>query len=215
MSTTTGERKRTIKSAEERRQDIISAALALFLEKGFGDTAVGDIASAAGVATGTVYLYFPSKDQILIALHEEFQQGMAAHIMEVATDMIERMESGEAIDHHEPIDTVLDAMARYSQEKRDFAEVCMRHLPSDLAGAVADGEQRFVQLLTSVLEQSTSKGIFHTSDPEMFAHLINGAMTWTFGGWAAFGHPEDLDRLVRAAKEFLYKALAPEPQPAS
>ena len=215
MSGTAVDRKRIIKSADERRQDIVQAALGLFLEKGFGDTTVGDIASAAGVATGTVYLYFPSKDHILIALHDEFHEGMAAQIMEVATDMIERMESGEAIDHHEPIDTVLDAMARYSQEKRDFAEVCMRHLPATLAGSIADVEQRFVTLLKSVLEQSTSKGIFHTSDPEMFAHLINGAMTWTFGGWAAFGHPEDLDRLVRAAKEFLYKALAPEPQSAS
>lgn len=215
MSGTAVDRKRIIKSADERRQDIVQAALGLFLEKGFGDTTVGDIASVAGVATGTVYLYFPSKDHILIALHDEFHQGMAAQIMEVATDMIERMESGEAIDHHEPIDTVLDAMARYSQEKRDFAEVCMRHLPATLAGSIADVEQRFVTLLKSVLEQSTSKGIFHTSDPEMFAHLINGAMTWTFGGWAAFGHPEDLDRLVRAAKEFLYKALAPEPQSAS
>ncbi|MBW3589423.1 MAG: TetR/AcrR family transcriptional regulator [Actinobacteria bacterium] len=215
MSGTAVDRKRIIKSADERRQDIVQAALGLFLEKGFGDTTVGDIASAAGVATGTVYLYFPSKDHILIALHDEFHQGMAAQIMEVATDMIERMESGEAIDHHEPIDTVLDAMARYSVEKRDFAEVCMRHLPATLAGSIADVEQRFVTLLKSVLEQSTSKGIFHASDPEMFAHLINGAMTWTFGGWAAFGHPEDLDRLVRAAKEFLYKALAPETQSAS
>ncbi len=215
MSSTAVDRKRVIKSADERRLDIVQAALGLFLEKGFGDTTVGDIASVAGVATGTVYLYFPSKDHILIALHDEFHQGMAAQIMEVATDMIERMESGEAIDHHEPIDTVLDAMARYSEEKRDYAEVCMRHLPATFAGSMAEVEQRFVTLLTSVLEQSTSRGIFHTSDPEMFAHLINGAMTWTFGGWAAFGHPEDLDRLVKAAKEFLYKALAPEPQSAS
>lgn len=63
--------KRVSKSPEERRLELMEAAEALFSEKGFGATMIRDIVKSLGVAQGTFYNYFKSKDEILIALLEK------------------------------------------------------------------------------------------------------------------------------------------------
>src|SRR5207249_8540657 len=65
-------RKRVLKSPEDRRQEILDAAVKVFGEKGVSRATVADIAEAAGVAKGTVYLYFGSKEQLLGALRDRF-----------------------------------------------------------------------------------------------------------------------------------------------
>ena len=54
--------------AEARPDEVLDAALALFVEKGFAATRVEDIAVRAGLSKGAVYLYFPSKEAILEGL---------------------------------------------------------------------------------------------------------------------------------------------------
>lgn len=54
--------------AADRPDEVLDAALALFIEKGFAATRVEDIATRAGLSKGSVYLYFPSKDAVLEAL---------------------------------------------------------------------------------------------------------------------------------------------------
>ena len=69
-------------SREDKRRRIIDAAVEVFAAKGFFGARVSEIAEAAGVADGTIYLYFKSKDDILISLFEEKMQ-----------DIIERLYS--------------------------------------------------------------------------------------------------------------------------
>ncbi len=52
---------------EERRQQIIDAALAVFTQKGFHAANVSDVAAQAGVSQGTIYWYFESKEELLMA----------------------------------------------------------------------------------------------------------------------------------------------------
>ncbi len=58
---------RISKDPEVRKEELIDAAEALFEEKGYDDTAVSDIVRKVGVAQGTFYLYFRSKDEVLEA----------------------------------------------------------------------------------------------------------------------------------------------------
>lgn len=62
--------KRVSKSPEERRRELMDCAENLFIEKGFQATMVSDIVKKLGVAQGTFYYYFKSKDEILNALIE-------------------------------------------------------------------------------------------------------------------------------------------------
>jgi TetR/AcrR family transcriptional regulator len=57
--------------SEARPGEIVLAALDLFVEKGFSSTKMDEIAQRAGVTKGTVYLYFPSKDDLFRAVVEE------------------------------------------------------------------------------------------------------------------------------------------------
>lgn len=56
------------KSAEDRRQDILAAALTVFTKKGFNGSTTAEIARAAGVAEGTIFRHFATKKELLIAV---------------------------------------------------------------------------------------------------------------------------------------------------
>ena len=65
--------------AEARPDEVLDAALTLFVEKGFVATSVAEIARAAGLSKGAVYLYFPSKRDILSGLIRRSLGPMVAH----------------------------------------------------------------------------------------------------------------------------------------
>ena len=65
---------------EARRAELVSAAAAVFAERGVANTAVSDIVKAAGVAQGTFYLYFDSKDDVVLAVVERIGDGMVERI---------------------------------------------------------------------------------------------------------------------------------------
>ncbi|MDQ8730217.1 TetR/AcrR family transcriptional regulator [Bradyrhizobium sp. LHD-71] len=79
MSVTTLKRPRT-KPAEIRREELIDAAQALFLSKGFDATSVDEIVRAADVAKGTFYFYFKTKDEVLQALRTRFIEGFCSRV---------------------------------------------------------------------------------------------------------------------------------------
>jgi len=60
-----------------RRDQIVAAALACFARTGYHATTMADVAAQAGVSKGTPYLYFDSKQALFIALHEEWDCGLA------------------------------------------------------------------------------------------------------------------------------------------
>jgi len=66
---------------EERRNAILDAAEALFNEQPSRVANVAEVAETAGLAKGTVYLYFPSKEEMLLALHERHVARFFAEVM--------------------------------------------------------------------------------------------------------------------------------------
>lgn len=199
-------RRRVTKPPAERRQEILDAALRRFLEKGYDETTVGDIAADAAVATGTVYLYFPSKEKILLALHERFEEGMLAHIVDIVAESLEQGARGEPINHREVIDQVFDAMAGYFLEKRDITAVVCKNVTNP--EPLRDGHKLQGEVVTRILEQGVEQGWIHVSDPEMAAYVIR-SVDQPIMDAVVYGDPPDLQRVVNAVKEFLGKALAP------
>src|SRR5262245_31258953 len=63
----------TVAAAPPKRDAILRAAIDVFADRGYFNAQVADVARAAGVAAGTVYLYFRSKDDLLISI---FERGM-------------------------------------------------------------------------------------------------------------------------------------------
>src|SRR6187455_312650 len=71
----------------EKRERILSAAERVFARRGFFASRVSEIAKDAGVADGTIYLYFKSKDDLLISLFEQRMKQVNTTLREaVATE---------------------------------------------------------------------------------------------------------------------------------
>ena len=69
-----------------KRAELAGAAARVFGERGVAGTAVSDIVKAAGVAQGTFYLYFDSKDDVLLAVAEQFVAGIGAALESAVPD---------------------------------------------------------------------------------------------------------------------------------
>lgn len=64
----------------DKKELIIEAALKLFVENGFHGTATGKIALEAGVATGTLFNYFKTKDELVIAIYKQLKEELVDYI---------------------------------------------------------------------------------------------------------------------------------------
>src|SRR5262245_58615455 len=106
-----------------RRGQILDAARERFLKSGLAGTTMSEIARAAGVAKGTVYLYFPSKDAVL---HQILRDDLAEL----------RDETLPAIQKHAPIEERLRAylkgMVAFYEARKNFIEICQVELGPEL-----------------------------------------------------------------------------------
>ena len=87
----TGQRAIGTEDKEERRQAILDAAQKLYVKHPDRMASVSEVAEAARLAKGTVYLYFPSKEEMLLALHER-------HVAEFFSRLMRRLASPEPVD---------------------------------------------------------------------------------------------------------------------
>src|ERR1700735_2463225 len=78
------------KPPEQRRDELMNAARRLFLDLGVSATTIEQITSGAGVAKGTFYLYFASKDEILAALGERYAR---EHLAAIEAALLEQPEA--------------------------------------------------------------------------------------------------------------------------
>jgi TetR/AcrR family transcriptional repressor of nem operon len=66
----------------DTRQRIVEAAMHLFWEKGYGSTSVADILGRAGINSGSLYHFFPGKQDVLLAVLEAYRTGIEANLLE-------------------------------------------------------------------------------------------------------------------------------------
>ena len=71
---------------DARREQILSAARRCFLRNGFHETSMVELFAEAGLSSGSVYLYFPSKDDMILAIAEENMRDVVAVIHALAAD---------------------------------------------------------------------------------------------------------------------------------
>ena len=111
-------KRRVVKPTEQRRREILEAALAAFGSKGFNETTVDEIAQAAGVAKGTVYLYFDSKEHLLLALKKDFMNGLTQSVADITAQAIEDFAAGKDVDYRDIIESSLDHFKKFTRSSR-------------------------------------------------------------------------------------------------
>lgn len=89
---------------KDTRSRIVEAAMELFWLKGFASTSIADILSRSQVNSGSLYYFFPGKQDVLVAVLEAYRDGIGPMLLEPAWSGVE-----------DPVDKVFALLARYRQ----------------------------------------------------------------------------------------------------
>lgn len=150
--------------SEERKNQILEAAIAVFAEKGFYETRISDIAHKAGVAYGLVYHYFKNKEEILRTIFLERWS--------VILEMIEAALAEESRPAAERLAAILGFIFTVYQRDPALAEVVVLevlHGETFLREEVWRGFQRAFAGISEIVRQGQKRGELRTDfSPDLF-----------------------------------------------
>lgn len=187
------------KPAELRREELLDAAQRLFLDKGIGATSIDDIASAAEVAKGTFYLYFPSKEALLHALQERFVAGFLEQL-DAAMDRCgpdrwrPRLQAWVRTIIEGYLDHVRLHDVIFHETHQEYDRHSMSHNP-------------VIDQLTTLVSEGAKAGAWVSEEPRatavMFFHALHGGVD------AAIADSKKIHRakLIRSITTFVERAL--------
>jgi AcrR family transcriptional regulator len=157
-------------AAAQRRYAILEAARTVFARQGYANTGVEDIAEQAGIGKGTLYLYFPSKEQIyLAALLEEARR----------LDAESRAAMAAADTWQEKLRAFVEVRLRYFDEHQDFMRIYMTEFRSMcLLGKPVHAElyrltEQCEAQLAQMFASAAGRGEIREIDPELAALTVS------------------------------------------
>ncbi len=198
--------------AEARPDEVLDAALELFMEKGFAATRVDDIAKRAGLSKGTVYLYFPSKEAVLEGL-------VRRAIIPIADSALVALRDYEG-DPRVVIATVIKMLGHRFADPRIVAipKVVFRevlgfpHLAQMYRAEVLD---RVLPVIIGLIRKGIEQGYLRQVDPELTVRSIVGPLLLHVMLAEVFGIvPEgglQFDKLVDNHLSILFDGLSAPP----
>lgn len=156
---------RVVKSAEERKSEILDVAEQLFAEKGFDNASTNDIIKKIGIARGTLYHHFSSKEEILDAIVDRMISrsvaGARGIIKDTGIPLLERLtgaflslnlNSGAGAEVLEQIHKPQNALLHQKAQERLIGEV--------------------VPLIAELIEEGNKCKMFHSKYPQEAAEMI-------------------------------------------
>ena len=133
---------------------IIEAATKVFAEKGFFQSKVADIAREAGVADGTIYIYFKNKEDILISLFEE-QMRLVLENMEAKLSAVE--------DPAEKLKIFALTHLKIAEDNRSMAEIMQvefRQASKFINEYKNEQFARYIDIIAQIIREGQKKGVF-------------------------------------------------------
>ena len=146
------------------REKIINAAKQIFIEKGIINTATSQIAEAAGIAHGTLFLHFPNKDSLVIELLDVELAKFSDNIKQLIVETTD-------------IDKILDQYLNLIQMEEGFFSSLARELPNykdELRRKILFRESLIREHFHQVIEKGIEQNIYANID-------IPSALTFLFG----------------------------------
>lgn len=150
---------RIVKDAEERRNEILDVAERLFCSRGYDQTSTNDILAEIGIARGTLYYHFSSKEDILDAMIDRILDEIVRRASRIALDgsipVLERMTQTILASN---VDTKTGDMILEQMHKPQNALMHAKMQERLL--------KQLIPLFTKLIEDGISQGLMQTDDPE-------------------------------------------------
>ena len=181
-----------------RREQILDAAARVLVERGLAATTMADVAEAASVAKGTVYLYFTSKAELLAGLRARYFEGFAAMLdgPPAATRPAPEVEAG--------IERLVAASYDFA-----LANHQLHHVLFHQAGyGEEDTFARARTVLAELIQRGRAAGELEVADPDLAAHfLLHGLHGVLVGATHRPPAERERERLVAGVTELTCRAL--------
>jgi AcrR family transcriptional regulator len=190
---------------EFRTAGILEAARKVFASKGFNDATMDDIADAAGVAKGTVYLYYSSKRDVYFA-------ALKFGIRQMYSMLVDKLEAASTTE--DKFRTLIAAKLAYFDANRDFFKIFYSELgrfPSHPGGIDSELKSLYLeqaQLVECILKEGARKKVLRSVRPEQAAFaisdVIRGIVTHRMLGWSKTKINQDVDFIF----DLIWKGIA-------
>lgn len=186
----------------DKYTQILEGALKVFAQHGFFRSQVSKIAKEAGVADGTIYLYFKNKEEILIKIFE-FKLG----------ELVGKFHSSirTANNANEAIRDICAIHYTQMEEDIDFAYVAqieLRQSSMDLRKAIGQTVKPYIQLIESILLRGIEEKVFR---PDMNVKLVRlllfGAMDEVITSWLISGRKYSLKEQIDGTVDFFLRGI--------
>jgi TetR/AcrR family transcriptional regulator len=202
---------RWVRRPDERPNEILDAALAVFAERGYRNTTLEHVGEVAGVTKGAIYHYFANKEELLLRAIEHRREESFGRLEEVLRD------------ETAPVSTRLRLVVRRwfgSVTKERLAVVTLllqgiaHEAPDAFRKWLAGGPTAATRVIATLIREGQARGEFRPdADGDVAARmLVSGLLQQTV--WQQYGDrvPEvamGQDRLVDSALELFLHSLAP------
>ena len=184
----------------KKEEDIIKAAVVVFAETGYHNSKMSKIAEVAGVSTGSLYVYYKNKEQILLNIFEEVWKRLYGNLY----TLTERTD----LDPVEKFDSMIDMIFDAFTESPSIAIVIANeqyHLQSGNPEAFTEYFSKFLQLGEKIVEEGTKSEVFNPNvDVKIFRHFILGGFRDLITNWAVNNEDFRLNQ-IRQNIKFLAK----------
>lgn len=190
----------------DKPQQIIEAAIRVFARKGYYNSRVSDIARAAGIAAGTIYLYFDTKQEILITL---FREKMAAF---VAAAWRAIAEEHDAIAKVRRLVYLHFEILEQQPELAEVVQVELRQGQKFFRGPATQEIAGYFAIIASILEEGIATGLFRADLPvKLAAKMLFGAMDQMATSWVLGKHGYRLVDAAPAVADLFLQGIAVKP----
>lgn len=190
---------RIVKKSQERRSEIIKCARRLFQTQEYDKTSMQDIMDELNIAKGTIYHYFKSKEDLLMAVIEDIAQESIAAMQKLLKKPVAALEKMKS----------LITAASIASDNTSIMEVLHRSannaMHTRLLGALL---VRQAPLYAEVISQGCKEGIFTTDAPLECAEFIISAVQFLTDLGIYPWTKEDLERRVNAFPKLIEKQLS-------
>jgi len=178
MPTVTARRPSRAQASADKRELILRAAITQFARRGFFQAQVADVAREAGVAAGTVYLYFENKDDLLISIFEQTMRDAideARRALEGVADPVERLRRLARV-HLGRLGQDRDLAVVFQVELRQSTKF-MERFSSTLL-------QDYLQAIGEAIAEAQTAGLFRREvSPSLAAKMLYGALDEMATNW--------------------------------
>jgi TetR/AcrR family fatty acid metabolism transcriptional regulator len=191
-----------MKSNKPKYQQIIEAAVKVIAENGYHASQVSKIAKEAGVADGTIYLYFKNKEDILVSV---FQEKMGQFIERIATVTAKEPNANNKL---KALIYTHFALLEESPNLAIVSQLELRQSNHSLRMQINHVLKAYLDVIDDVIEEGINEQEFrHDLKPELLRQMIFGSMDEVVTNWVMQERKYKLTDQAEAVHHFLTEGL--------